>query len=493
LIFKVLGRNSRASEDIALVTTAGSVGGIVATACAFSFPTLYFLDPNLFNAWMAQPFYFASVLAALTISAGGFGLWIANVLENKFIVQEELAFPIGQLAHKMIAAQHQVRKAYELMAGFASTVLFCLLQDGFGVFKGFIPKSLILVQPIVYGILRIPLIRLDLWPMLWAIGFVTGHVIALPLAVGVLSKIFVIGPLNYGFFPEISRIEFILAFCSGMVVSGALFGFIKTPQVLWKAIKKLFSSNKSSQATSRKGYILRGTSFIEIALLAFVLIGFLTYFEFSPLAQLYLIVFTFMCTHEIASQAGKIGLARLGAFATFVMVPAMLMFKLSVVQIVLIATFVEICGGVAADILFGRKLGRLANIPRAKVKAYQYLGLVVSALCIGAVFWLLIKQFGLGSSELFAQKAKNRQLLIDAHSFNYYVLVLGFVFGLVLKKIKVNPSLVLGGILMPINVSLGLVLGGLCTMFTKNKEEFYPFWSGVFASNSIWMIIRSLL
>lgn len=232
---------------------------------------------------------------------------------------------------------------------------------------------------------------------------------------------------------------------------------------------------------------------IEAVPLAICLLIFLTYCGFSLSAQLYLVIFTFICTYQIALIAGQIGLAQLGRFATFVMVPAMFIFKITNVQTVFIATFVELSGGVAADILFGRKIAHLAHIPAAKIKAYQYLGLIVSALAIGGIFWLLIHRFTLGSPELFAYKAQSRQLLIDVKSFDYYILLIGMVFGVLLKYSKTNPMLVLGGLLMPLNISVGLIIGGFATRLVKDKQEWYPFWSGVFAANSVWMLVKALL
>jgi len=192
--FFAKARSDRVSTII-LATSAGSVGGILATAFGFYFPTLYFLDTQLFNFWMGSPLYFASVLTGLGLVSGWFGLWIANLLEDKFIVQEKLSFPIGQLVHKTIIAQSQVRKAFDLVIGFGGTAVFCFLQDGLWGFKGFIPKTVTLINPRMISIFNVPLIRLDIWPMLWALGFVTGHVIAVPLAVGMLAKVVLVGPL----------------------------------------------------------------------------------------------------------------------------------------------------------------------------------------------------------------------------------------------------------------------------------------------------------
>jgi len=480
-------------QDAGLVTSAGSIGGILATGMGFSLPTLYFVDPVLFNSWMAQPFYFCAMLSGLALSAGAFGLWIANVLEHKFIVEQQLAFPVGQLVYKMIAVETHIKKTWGLFTGFVGTMVFCVMQDGIApLFRGFIPHHITVVPALTFNVVRIPALQFDIWPMVWAIGFVTGHVIAIPLAVGACTKIFLIDPLNVLYFGSLSHVEFILAFCSGMVISGTLMSFIGAPKMLWTAVKKMLNGGVSN-FNFKNAAGLSKKDLIQLGCLLVILVSFLTYIGLSVLAQIYLLVFTAMCTYEIAEQAGKMGLATLGRFATFVMVPGMLLFNLSLMHLVFIAAFVEICGGVAADVLFGRKIAQCAGIQKSKMEMYQWLGLLVSGLTVGAIFWLLINHFQLGSPELFALKAQNRQLLLSARNFNVYVLVLGFIFGFMLKKVKVNPSLVLGGILMPLNISLGLVLGGLCTLFTSDRESWYPFWSGVFASNSVWMLIRALL
>src|SRR5579872_2474261 len=81
---------------------AGSIGGIIATACAFSFPTLYFLDQHTFSLWMQSPLFFCSTLTALAMLAAFFGLLIADASQDTLINKQQLAFPIGQLNYKMI-------------------------------------------------------------------------------------------------------------------------------------------------------------------------------------------------------------------------------------------------------------------------------------------------------------------------------------------------------------------------------------------------------
>ncbi len=485
--------NANKLTMIALATAGSSVGGILATALAFSFPTLYFLDPTLFLAWMAQPWYFCLIMFFLSIAAGGLGFIIANMLEKKCIEEEQMSFPIGQVTYEMIAVQNQGPKVWQLLLGFLTTIFFSIFQSAHRFIGQIIPRVITIIKTITWGPITIPTIqlRMDIFPMLLAIGFITGHVIAIPLAVGSLAKIIMVDPLNRIFFSYIHEMDFILAFCSGMVVIGALQSFFDFPLFVNNFSKKLKRSNAAEYYTTFAHYH-RAVNTYQLIIIASIIIGFLLYFKFSILNQLYLIIGTIICTYQIIIIAGKIGMAQLGRFATFVMAPAMILFGIDVVKLTLTATFVEICGGVATDMLFGRKMGFLGNLNRQQVRNYQLLGLLVSSLCIGIIFWLFIHHFGLGSEHLFAQRAQARALLINATHFNFGVLFLGAIFGLVLKKIKVNPMLVLGGLLMPLAYSLGLIIGGFIAMFFSNKQEWEPFWSGVYAANSVTELIKTV-
>ncbi len=492
-IFKIFTswHASAISRYSALATCAASIGGILATGVGFSYPAIYFVDPVTFNEWLARPLFFCVMLGCLAVAAGSLGIWLAHLFAHKLVVEEQLAFPIGALVQKMIAAHQSVRKSVELVVGFISTGIFCALQDGIGFVTSIIPKSATLLPAMQFSIIAIPALRLDFWPLLWAIGFVTGHMIALPLAVGAISKIALIDPLNKLFFTNITNSDFVLAFCSGLVLAGALQGFVGIPASLLRSVKNVWAPRTKTSLSKLSNLPI--SHMVEGALVLGIFFAYLSYLNFSLVAQMYVLLFTVIVTYQLAIIAGKMGLAPLGRFATFVMVPALFLFNLDLVNTIIVATFVEICGGVTADALFGIKIAQLGDISLNRLKRYQYFGLLVSAVSVGIVFWLLITHFQLGSHELFAQKAQARALLINAHSFDLYVVTLGLLFGFALKYIKMNPALILSGILMPLNLSIGLIVGGLLTLLVKDKEEWYPFWSGVFAANSIWMLLKTML
>lgn len=507
LLAKITTRSGQEQNKFVIyAVTSGSLGGIIAVACGFSYPTLYFLDKQLFTQWLESPIYFIGMLSWLVCAAGLCGIWLANVVEKQLICEEKLPFPIGQLIHKMIVAHQQVRKSWELVIGFTSTVLFLIAQDGLLVTIGtlvlripaYIPNTLTLISPL----------SLRLMPMLFAIGFIAGHVIAIPLMVGVFTSICITEPLNRLYFSALSQDEFILTFGSGLIVSGAFAGFMSMPKQLWQGAKKFFN-NKSRLSHPENtglqvsnlfmGDFLNKTVLGELAGVIIISGGLLLYVGFSYLGLLYTLFFSLLCGYQVVVLAGKTGLAFLGRFATFVMVPGMMIFGLNAVQVTILATFVELVGGVATDVLFGRTVAYLNNDTHMlrEVRKYQYFGLLVSGLSIGVVFWLLINHFGLGSAQLIAQRAQGRALLVQTLSsgtqtFSYAVLLWGFVYGILIKKLGINSMLVFGGLLMRIDFSLSLIIGGLLTYCVKDKEYWFPLCSGIFAANSIWMLLKAV-
>ena len=363
---------------LAYITVSGSIGGILATAFGFSFPTLYFLDPQLFDSWMKHPHYFALFVSVFAVIASWYGTWIANLTQKHFLEQEQLTFPIAQMLYKMIGAYNEKIKVFQLGAGFGTTTLFCIMQDIVRCFFG----------------IHFFVGSFELWPMLWAIGFVTGHMIVLPLITGAVFKALVLRPLHVLFFSEMSQSEFFLSFCCGMVLSGVVYIF--APRAFIMSCRNLYH-NFSWRQISAHTLKIDNNALIEGCLVLCAASAFLFYVECSIPLQIYLFLFTFVCAYQVIAIAGKIGLAQLGRFATFVLMPSLFLFKLDAVQIMVISTFVEAVAGVAVDVLCGRKLVRLVQGSQRTARCYQYLGVIVSSAVLGIIFWLLINRFELGS------------------------------------------------------------------------------------------------
>ncbi|MBT3827836.1 hypothetical protein HOL34_02645 [bacterium] len=479
---------SWAAELAVYSTIAGSVGGILATAVCWTVPTLFFVNPKLWGVMTGQPIIFVLGVAALSMGGGSLALMLSIIWHDRFIEQTKLKFPIAHVIHKTIALGAGLRSSVQLLCGFVFATIILTLQRVklFGL--TFIPST-IRVLPAALG--RYAAIRFDVAPLLVSIGFIAGKLVALPMLVGVISKIVILHYLSTVWFTSLSSSECAFAFCSGIVI----FGFCSSLPML---VKMLVRGVRACRLrVQRKGCAIKpvasGSKSIPSIAAISILVGFLLWFKFNVLAIVFVLVGAIACAYQLAMITGRIGLAPLGRFATFVMVPGILFFGFTGVQAIVAAAVVELVGGTLCDFLVGQRVVFLMGLNVWHARCYQMLGLVVSSLTIGWVVLILSHRFGLGSDLLFAQRAQARALLITAQSFVWSVVGLGVLFGAFLRIIRVNTMLVLSGLLMPVDYSLMLIAGGLLSCLTKDRRLYEPFWSGMFVSNSLWMLLRALL
>jgi hypothetical protein len=487
LLFRLCfwGFVSQLRRRIALVTIAGGIAGIVAVSAGFVFPTLYFLDEYQFTQLLQSPGRFIAFLGGGILAGGSFAFFITHFLRDQFLLDDTMRFPIGQMVYKAVI-DSRLSQVVQLVSGFFASIMYGLLQ----VYK-IIPTRLQALRMHSWRYMTVPavMVRLDLLPMFLAIGFIAGHVLTVPLMVGSIAKAFLLPVLGH-YFPEVTKMNLILGFGTGLILQGAVLSFARLPHVImpiWKKVMRGESSTRDVMSwVGNIPWLLTGST-------ALCVIGFLTYLNFSFLAQVYIMIFTVICIYQLLIIGGKIGLAPFGRFATFVMVPGMLMFGFNALQVTSVSLFVALAGGVAVDIMFGQKAGQLLAIDRNEVTRYQIWGLVVSAVAVSVVMWFLIGQFGLGSAQLVAQRAQARALLVNGLSFNGWLIGAGVLFGCVLYGFGINTALVFTGLLFPYDFSFMLIAGGLMSYLVHDKEYFEPFASGVFAANSLWMVVRALI
>jgi hypothetical protein len=475
-------------HDMLLPVIGGSLGGIIATCVSFSFPTYYFIDKDFFMEWASRPASFITLVAILCMAGGFFALWIVSIVQKNLLKDQKLPFPVGKLVYDVAVSSDSSGSKKQLLVGVLGTVMYSIINTALQLKTVCYAGSLYLLRSVRIGMLSIPTIKLDmsLFPMFVSIGFIAGHLMTVPLLVGAVAHFALVDVIRSMWFLHIPEADFMLAFCSGIVVVGAALSLIETPKKLWKFLTT--TQHGSVSTFSLKQFVSGSVVFALI-----VCVGVFSYFKFSVPAQLYALVLTALFTYQMVVIAGKIGMALLGRFATFIMVPGMFIFSFTGMQATVIATFVELCGGVASELLFGRKTAELADLDEKQVTHAQVIGIIVGSCAVAVAFWFLITHFQLGSEQLFAQRAQGRALTIQAGSFDVSVLAIGACFGIALYLLKINSMLVLGGLLMSLSMIIPLVLGGALSLYVNKKERFEPLCSGIYATNSIWMILGALL
>lgn len=459
-------------ESVAGVVAAGSVGGIIAVALGFSFPALYFLRQDFFNALMAKPLTFSLLITALVALAGAFGFIISYFIKDYLLMRQDVTFPIGLLVYHVLYGENRRLSFIKMLSGMS----FSMMYNGWLVRFG---SMLTMFSSSVF----------HMGPLLFSIGFIAGHVTAVPLLIGMLSRIFVLDVIRSEFFSIISEYSFIVAFSLGLVLSAAAMGIVSLAKKFVVAVRRY------KQFQVGDFVVLLNINRFAVSVLALIIVlccAFFVFCKFTIWEQVYVLVFTAFASFYMAFVAGVIGLAEIGRFATFVMLPALYMFDINYFQAVIIATFVSICSAVTVDLLFGYKLAQLADISYQKMVKYQLSGFFIAVASIGIIFWAYAQYFGLGSPALFAQEAQGLNLLIQLHMFEYSVVLCGIVYGLILQWFGVGPLLVFGGLVMPFYMASWFVVAGACSYFVKDKESLYPFWFGVYAFHTLWLIAYAI-
>ncbi len=371
------------------------------------------------------------------------------------------------------------------------------MRDGILRFTGIIPKSIF-----ISNILGCEL-AFSLSPMLAAVGFSGGLRIVLPLIVGFLSKpiLTLLIPLIIHFLWTKSAINpsaILMGFCSGLILSELVVGVFSSGvfsklytlvrAIFWSSIIVEWKSRITQTQVSKKFTYQNKSKILCGAIVGLCSLALLTASGFSIFAALSFLLLTSIATYHICVISGHIGMVQFGRFSTFIMIPMLLIFPLLPQHLTLICIFFHVCAASASDYLFDYNIFHIGRYPKRHLVTYQLLGLVITSLSIGVIFWLLFNHFELGSPDLFGQRGRTKALLIQTLSFDYFTLVFGFVYGFILKKFCISPAMTLGGLLMPASLLWSLVVGGLISAIPSNKERYAPFCAGVLASESMWVI-----
>lgn len=479
-------RRTAINEFLTCVAAASGIAGITAVGCAFSYPTFYFLSKQDFCIWLAQPASFIGALIGLTLIAGALSFICASWWETDFLFsKKQYPFPEINLVHTMITTTESPVKIIRFFVGVLSTGVFYTLQS----ICSWIPAKITLVQQYSFACFRSPMLSLSLetLPMFIALGFVAGPMLIIPLITGTLSKIILVEPIQKLFFAHMTSESVIAAWCTGMILASiirGIFSAISKIKNQWHArpsIHALFSVSASSERI-----------IIALIILFLCSLPFFLFFKFSIFAILYLLAGAALCAHQLINIAAKVGLAPMGRFATFIMLPGLMIFGFNWLQATQVATFVEMVGGMSVQLMFGRRLMQLTGTRRAPIILAQIIGMIVAAATVGYVFWLISSHNTLGQTPLIAQRGLSRSLLIKAYDFNLILVILGGLFGTLVKQWGINTVLVMSGLFMPIDLVIFLVTGSLLGLSAERRTRWYPLWASVFSTSSLILVFNMI-
>lgn len=458
---------------VIVTIAAGSIGGMVGTCLGLTWPAFYFLHERAFELSIKSPLVFASSISLFIFCAGLPAFLTAYFFKNYLIVRRKLPFPMSKLIHDIVyiedARSSQIMMAQGLLASSAWNVLLFAQR----VF------------------LQQYLLSLHMIPMLISIGFVAGRFSTVSLLIGMVSRRLSLYARNQYFISSPDK-EFIVTFCSGVFLA-----------LIISQVVSYFMKNKGNeyQAFTLSGFVSTVMRLCNSKYSFFMLVGclvvpmmFLKAWSVSWMAQAYLFLVLLLISYYVCVIVAKIGVIDLSVFVWLILLPLSYLYSGNqLTSVVCVSVFSMLCIGLVVDLLFSYKLAELSNISYERILRYQILGFAVAMMSSGFIVWWYLHNFTLGSFDLLAQSAQEFNVMIQFGTYDHSVVIVGFVFGLIIRLIVPEPLVVVGAMLMPTSVTFWLVFAGAFSYFIKNSQRFYPFWFGVYASHALWMMILALI
>lgn len=455
-------------DDHAILSiAAGSIGGMVGTALGVTVPAFYFLHKEQFLALFDHPIFFALLISGFVFCAGTLAFSIAYYVKDHFIVEEKLPFPTSQLVYDVLSVEHYPQNSWLMLIGIGWASVWNI------------------VTLFARAGLQAYTAQVHMIPIILSIGFVAGHLIAVPICIGLLTRLSAVSFLQERYFSVIPQQEFLVTFCVGIIL-------VLVSHGLWDALQK---ENVAKMKSSRKLRLgLHNRNFLlQLGCALFVNVCLLSFCGVNLIAQCCAIPLIIIIGLNLARIVGETGMVTPDSFAWFVILPLVYsQIGVTSLSILMLATVATICFGMIVDLLFSYKLAQLADIPYHLILKYQQIGFIVAALCSGLIMWWYIHLFGLGSVELIAGKAQGLDKFITSGVYNYHIILCGFVWGLVIRMLCKELLVVIGAILMAPSITFWLLIAGALSYVVHKREKWFPLCFGVYAAHSLWILIRAV-
>lgn len=433
LCVRLLVRAQPFEQSFRLVVVGG-MGAAIATAVAFSFPTLFFVDAALWHSLMAQPLVFGAGAAGLIAVCGVLG----QLLARRIGVVNDAVVPVVSPA---------------VMA----------LQAAWGGFTVRVNERLLLVGGIVAGVLVF-----FTSPLCIASGFFAGPALALPLLCGMV--------IRYGIGEQPERI--------GALVSGLLLGSVITALVRGG----LRLSGAQQVRVSFAGMLPSCAEGVCLLLIGIVLFG----SGLSALAAIVCVLVLIPVNLHLGHFAQMTGLAPYGRYMTLVMLLLLSLPGQAPVALILVCVIIGVVGAALVQGFFARQWGSLHGIAPASVERLLHGSLLLAAVVVPWGVWFLSTHYTLGVAPLIAHRGLSRALLMTAFSWHSSLVAIGVGLGCVLQLVRLNPFLLFGGLIMPYSMAVPLGIGSLCARWIAWRSEGEIVAVGLLIGDILLQIVRSV-
>ncbi len=497
-VIRVIMRKNSILESN-MVQTIGSAGESLAAGAIFTLPALYLWARE---GIMENPNFIEITLIALL--GGLLGVFFMIPLRNALIVREHgtLPYPEGKAcAEVMLAGEEGGANASTVFAGMGFAALFKFILDGI---------KLVPSQVDLHGTTKTypGTIGTQVYPAVMSVGYICGpRISSYMFAGGIISWVILI-PLIVMFgssiimYPGTETIGAIFAaegadgiwssyiryIGAGALAAGGIISLIKSLPLIVRTFRDSLkgfsvSGNTSTARTERDINI----KIVLIAILILTLAVWLVpAIPVSLIGAIIVVIFGFFFATVSSRMVGLVGSSNNPvsgmSIATLLIATLILKFTGEVgaagmQAAIAIGSIICIVAAISGDTSQDLKTGYLLGATPKKQQIGEIIGVVASALAIGATLNLLDAAWGFGSKELGAPQATLMKMVIEGimdGNLPWGLIIVGVCLAIVVEILGLPVLPVAIGIYLPVQLNACIMVGGIIRWFfdrIKNDEK----------------------
>ena len=475
-----------------IVQTIGSAGESLAAGAIFTLPALFI--------WMKEwsmPSPSLLKIALIALCGGLLGVLFMIPLRKALIVKEHgiLPYPEGTAcAEVLLAGEEGGSKASVVFAGLGISMLYKFIADGLKLFPSEIEWEIPGYKNAALGI--------NVLPALLGVGYICGYKISgymfAGAIIGWLGLIPLIGLFgsNATIFPATVPISelgywgiwssYIKYMGAGAVAFGGILSLIKSLPLIINTFAKAMKdySNRDSSSNSLRtdrdlpmNIVLIGTLLIVIA------IWLLPSIPVNFIGALLIAIFGFFFATVSSRIVGIVGSSNnpVSGMAIATLLICTIILKSSgltghdgMIGAISIGSIICIIAAIAGDTSQDLKTGFLVGATPKKQQIGEVIGVIISALTIGAVLYLLNAAWGFGSKEIPAPQATLMQLVVEGvmdGNLPWAFIFAGAAIALAVEILGIPVLPFAIGLYLPIHLSAGIMSGGLIRLFLEKRKS----------------------
>ncbi len=492
----VMRKNSILESNI--VQTIGSAGESLAAGAIFTLPALFL--------WAREGVMDKPGIVTITIIAllgGLLGVFFMIPLRNALIVREHgiLPYPEGQAcAEVMLAGEEGGSKASTVFAGMGFSALFEFIIDGLKIVPGEVSYQGPRLYPGAIGT--------RIYPAVMSVGYICGPRIS--------SYMFAGGVLNWCVlipFMVLFAGDYVSALADGSTVS-ALFA-ADGAAAIWSKYTRYIGAGAlaaggiisliknlplivSTFVGAVKGFSVGGAGIVrtdkdmnmKIVLITILVLTLAVWLvpaiPVSLVGAIIVVIFGFFFATVSSRMVGIVGSSNnpVSGMAIATLLIATLILKLTgeagasgMQAAIAIGSIICIVAAIAGDTSQDLKTGFLLGATPKKQQIGEVIGVVASALAIGATLYLLDSAWGFGSEELAAPQATMMKMVIEGimdGNLPWGLILVGVFIAVVVELIGIPVLPFAIGVYLPVQLNACIMVGGIIRWFydrMKNEEQ----------------------